>query len=311
MTIQFLFLVFVIAALAHGPVGAAQPTKIRISYSSRSNAMTPFYFAVQSGFFTEEGMDAELIQINPRLGATAVLNGDVDFTTTFGSTLRAIVGGFPLKFVAVSVRKTDHFLVVRPELKELKDLKDKRLAVSTLFGTDQRAAEEMLRSKGFPVGFFKAIALGDAPVRAQALRSGVVEAAALSPPFDLVLKNEGYRVLAGPQDVEFALPSSGMAVANRLLQQDPQRVKRGARALMRAHRYIFDNKKEVVPLLMRYLQQSPDVAERSYELLANSLSKNGEITDQEWNILTEKKKPVDEVRDFSLLREVQRELKLK
>jgi hypothetical protein len=62
---------------------------------------------------------------------------------------------------------------------------------------------------------------------------------------------------------------------------------------------------------MRYLQQSPELAERSYELLANSLSKTGEITDQEWDILTEKKKSVDEVRDFSLLREVQRELKLK
>ena len=169
----------------------------------------------------------------------------------------------------------------------------------------------MLRGKGFPPTFVKPIALGDAPVRAQALRSGIVEAASLSPPFDLALKNEGYSVLAGPQDVEYALPSSGLAVANRLLQQDPQRVKRAARALMRAHRYVFDNKKEVMPLLMRYLQQSPEVAERSYELLANSLSKTGEITDQEWDILTEKKKPVDEVRDFSLLREVQKELKLK
>jgi NitT/TauT family transport system substrate-binding protein len=311
MNIILLLLASTIAALAPGTVSAAQPAKVRISYSSRSNAMTPFYFAVQKGFFTAEGMDAELIQINPRLGATAVLNGDVDFTTTFGSTLRAVVGGFPLKFVAVSVRKTDHFLVVRPELKELRDLKDKRLAVSTLFGTDQRAAEEMLRAKGFPPGFVKPVALGDAPIRAQALRSGIVEAASLSPPFDLALKSEGYRILGGPQDVEYALPSSGMAVANRLLQQDPQHVKHGVRALMRAHHYIFDNKKEVVPLLMRYLQQPPDVAERSYELLANSLSKNGEITDQEWNILTEKKKPVEEVRDFSLLREVQRELKLK
>lgn len=61
--------------------------------------------------------------------------------------------------------------------------------------------------------------------------------------------------------------------------------------------------------MMRYLEQSQDVAERSYDLLVISLSKNGEITDREWNILTEKKKPVDEVRDFSLLREVQKELK--
>ena len=80
---------------------------------------------------------------------------------------------------------------------------------------------------------------------------------------------------------------------------------------MKAHRHVFENKNEVVPQMMRYLEQSQDVAERSYDLLVISLSKNGEITDQEWNILTEKKKPVDEVGDFSLLREVQKELKIK
>jgi NitT/TauT family transport system substrate-binding protein len=300
-----------IAAIAANPLYAAQPAKVRISYSSRSNSITPFYLAAQKGFFAEQGMDVELIQVNPRLGATAVLNGDIDFTTTFGSTLRGIISGFPIKFVAVSVRKSEHFLVARPEMKELKDLKGKRLAVSTLFGTDQRAAEEMLRAKGFPLGFVKPIALGDAPIRAQALRSGIVESASLSSPFDLTLKAEGYPVLADPQDIEFALPTSGIAVSNRLLQQNPQLVKRAVRVLMRAHRYVFDNKKEVVPVMMRYLEQPREIAERSYDLLAISLSRNGEITDQEWDILTEKKKPVDEVRDFSLLREVQKELKIK
>jgi len=299
------------AGLCAMNVSAAQPAKVRISYSSRSNSVTPFYLAAQTGLFAEEGIEVELIQVNPRLGATAVLNGDVDFTTTFGSTLRGIIGGFPMKFVAVSVRKSEHFLVVRPEFKELKDLKGKRLAVSTLFGTDQRAAEEMLRAKGFPVDYMKPIALGDAPIRAQALRTGIVEAASISSPFDLTLKADGYRLLAGPQDIEFALPTSGIAVANRLLQQNPQHVKRAVRAMMKAHRYVFENKKDVVPQMIRYLQQSPDVAERSYDLLAISLSRNGEITDQEWDILTEKKKSADEVRDFALLREVQKELKIK
>jgi hypothetical protein len=44
-------------------------------------------------------MEVELIQVNPRLGPTAVINGDLDFTTTFGTTLSAIIGGFPIKFV--------------------------------------------------------------------------------------------------------------------------------------------------------------------------------------------------------------------
>jgi NitT/TauT family transport system substrate-binding protein len=307
----FLIPFLILLCCAEEDVFAAQPSKVRISYSSRSNSVTPFYLAAQKGFFAEEGMDVELIQINPRLGATAVLNGDVDFTTTFGSTLRGIIGGFPMKFVAVSVRKSEHFLVVRPEFKELKDLKGKRLAVSTLFGTDQRAAEEMLRAKGFPADYMKPIALGDAPIRAQAMRTGIVEAASISSPFDLTLKADGYRLLAGPQDIEFALPTSGIAVANRLLQQNPQHVKRAVRAMMKAHRYVFENKKEVVPQMIRYLQQSPDVAERSYDLLVISLSRNGEITDQEWDILTEKKKSADDVRDFTLLREVQKELKIK
>ena len=256
-------------------------------------------------------MDLELIQVNPRLGPTAVLNGDLDFTTTFGTTLRGIIGGFPLKFVAVSVKKSEHFLVVRPEIREIRDLNGKKLGVATLFGSDQRAAEEMIRGKGFSPNMIKPIALGEAPVRAQALRAGLVDAISVSSPFDLSLKSEGFRLLAGPQDVQIALPTSGLAAANRQLQQNPALVKRAVRALMKAHRYVFENRKDVVPQMIRYLEQTPEVAERSYELLVTSLSRNGEITDQEWDILTEKKKTVDEVRDFSILREVQKELRIK
>jgi hypothetical protein len=99
--------------------------------------------------------------------------------------------------------------------------------------------------------------------------------------------------------------------ATAVLQQNPLLVKRAVRALMKSHRYVFENKKEVVPQMIRYLEQTPEVAERSYDLLVTSLSRNGEITDQEWDILTEKKKAVDDVRDFSMLREAQKELRIK
>lgn len=42
-----------------------------------------------------------------------------------------------------------------------------------------------------------------------------------------------------------------------------------------------------------------------------SLSRNGEITDQEWDMLTEKKKPVDEVQDLTRLREARKELRIR
>jgi len=99
----------------------AQTQKIRIAYSSRSNTITPLYIASSKGFFREEGLEVELIQVSPRLGAMAVMNGDVSFTTSFTSTFRAILQGVPLKLVSVALKKGVYFLVTRPEIKDVQD----------------------------------------------------------------------------------------------------------------------------------------------------------------------------------------------
>ncbi len=55
----------------------------------------PLYMALQKGYFKAEGLDVEIIQMNPRLGATAVVNGDVAFATPFTSTFRGNSPGLP------------------------------------------------------------------------------------------------------------------------------------------------------------------------------------------------------------------------
>ena len=80
---------------------------------------------------------------------------------------------------------------------------------------------------------------------------------------------------------------------------------------LKAHRFIFENKQETIRVMMQWLSQPLDVAARSYELALMSLSKNGEISDPDMERLTEKKRPLDEVRDYTLLREVQKELGIK
>jgi len=290
---------------------AAEAQDIRISYSSRSNSFTALQVAVAKGLFKEEGLSVEMIQMNPRLGGIATMNGDVDFTATFGSTLRGILQGLTLKFVAVSLKKSDHFLITRPEIKDVQDLKGKRLGVSTLFGSDQRAVEEMLRSKGFNPGLLKVIMIGDAPARAEALRSGLVDAVPLSSPQDFMLQQLGFNALAGPQDVKIALPTAALAVSQRNLQERPKVVKQALRALLKAHRFILEKRKETVEVMQKWLQQSPEVAARAYEVLLISTSRNGEISDADWENLTEKQKPLDQVRDFTLLRQAQAELGIK
>lgn len=302
------FVFIALLGTLNDPAIAEDLQKIRISYSSRSNSTMVYQVAAAKGLFKEEGLEPEMIQMNPRLGALAVMNGDVEFTTTFGSTLRGIVQGLPLKFVAISVRKTDHLLIARPELKSIADLRGKRFGVATLFGTDQLAGEEMMSTKGFNPSLVKIVALGDAPVRVQALRSGIVDVIAINAPHDMALMKSGFTVLAGPQDVKRALPLAGLAVSDRSLKEKPQLIKRVLRAVLKAHRFVFENKQETIRVMTQWLSQSPDIAARSYDVALLSLSKNGEIPDADMEILTEKKRPLDEVRDYSLLREAQKEL---
>ena len=298
-----------VVVLSQGVVNA-QTQKIRIAYSSRSNTITPFYIAASKGFFREEGLDVELIQVSPRLGALAVMNGDVSFTTSFTSTFRGILQGLPLKLILVALKKGIYFLVVRPEIKDVQDLKGKKLGVATIRGTDQLVAEELLRSKGFNPALLQQIVIGETPLRAQALVAGIVQVVSLSPPHDLVLQQMGYKVLAGPPEV--GLPASGLFTSDRLLKENPQAVKRTLHALIKANRFITENRQETIAVMLKSLPQPQEIASRSYDLELKALAKDGQMTDGEMESLIErlgeKKRPLDEVRDFSPVRQALKEL---
>jgi len=136
----------------------------------------------------------------------------------------------------------------------------------------------------------------------------LVEAVAMNSPHDLALIKSGYNALAGPQDLKRSLPLAGLAVKDSLPKEKPALIKHALRAVLKAHRFIFDNKQETTRIMMQWLSQPPEAASRSYEMALLTLSRNGEIADADLELLTEKKRPLNEVRDYTLLREAQKEL---
>jgi len=300
----------VLAGSATLALCAEAPAKIRIAYASRSSSALPQYVALQKGFFKGEALDVEIIQMNPRLGATAVVNGDVTFATPFTSTFRGILQGFPMKLVFVHIKKGPYFLMVRPDIKEVQQLRGKKIGVATIKGTDQLVAEEMLQSKGFNISQIQAVAIGDGPVRMQALVSGAVEAVCLAPPHDLMLRKMGYNALLGPPEI--GLPSAGMLTSDRLIKEQPQLVRRTLKALLRSHYHIIENRQDAIQTLIKWLPQPLDVAEHSYDAELKTLNRDGTMTDAELEAIIErvgeKKRPLNEVRDFTFARAALKEI---
>jgi len=306
-----LVLMLVLAAAIIADRTHAQTQKVRISTSSRSNTTVPYYVAVSKGFFRDEGMDVEIIQANPRLGVMALMNGDVAFTGTFVSTVRGILSGFPLKVVVVAFKKGFYYLIAHPGIKDIQDLRGKRLGVSSIRGSDHMVAEELLRSKGINPAQLQPVALGDTFVRLQSITTGAVEVTALSPPHDLMAQQAGGKVLAGPPEV--GMPASGMITSERFIKENPQFVRRGGRAILRANRFIEENRAETIKILLQWVKQTPEIAARSYDVELKSIQRDGTMTDAEMEnfierLGNEKKKSLDDVRDFSFARQVWKEL---
>jgi NitT/TauT family transport system substrate-binding protein len=267
--------------------------------------------AQAKGIFRDEGLEVEFIQINPRLGALAVLNGDVTFTTSFVSTFRGIAQGLPMKTVAILLKKGTYYLMVRPEIiKDIQDLKGKKLGVTAVNGGDHIIGRELIRMKGLDPNLVQAIAVGDPSLRFQAVLTNIVQAVSVPPPYDLQLQNMGLRAISGPPEV--GVPSSGLFASDRFIKEKPEILRHTIRALLKANRFLETNREETLRIMTRYVPQTLELAGRSYDVELKALAKDATMTDAEMegllDRLAEKKRPLDEIRDFSFARQALKEL---
>jgi ABC-type nitrate/sulfonate/bicarbonate transport system substrate-binding protein len=74
--------------------------KIRIGVTNPNMTFLSARIAVTHGFFKQEGLEAEVIQMRVPVMITAISTGDLDYTMVFGSVVRAALRGLPVKVVA-------------------------------------------------------------------------------------------------------------------------------------------------------------------------------------------------------------------
>ena len=292
--------------------------KTTISYSSRTYAFLPAQVAAVKGFFRDEGLEPVLIQMRSQVAVPALMNGDIQYTLTFGNILTAALQGMPFKQLAVLTEKPLHHVVARPEIKTIADLRGKRVGTQRIGGSDHLAAEAILQAKGLDLKEVQFVTLGaDEPVRVEMLKKGLVDAICVSPPGPIRLQKEGYNILGGPKDLKIGSPIAAISITDSRLKENREQAKKVLRAVVRALRVVRERKDEVVPIMMQWLQQTREVAVESYDLIVPSFSPDGSVSDATYQfavdarlreLKSDKRILLSQLRDFSLLREAQKEL---
>lgn len=312
---SLLFLFFGWALLPGSPALQAEVRKVSFSYSAVSMTWFPVKVAVEKGFFRNEGLEPQLIQMNGNVATVALANGHIDFSLNISPVLNGAMQGLGLKLVAALNARPLFSLVVRPEIKSPADLKGKVFAVSSFGNTQAILTEKHLQHLGLARGEYQLLAMGATPARIAAMERNIAQGSLMPPPANVQMENRGYRILGNTAEI-ITHPIAGLGVQEEKIRKDPDLIKSAIRASLKSLRLLHTQPKETIKILMDWGRASEKDALRSLELSKPGFSKNGLVTDDdlsiEWSFIQQQAKkpnvPISVAHDMTLLREVQREL---
>lgn len=314
-----LCLLAVLFSIESSPAQTAE--KLIFSIPSRSIAAIDLYIARDRGFFRDEGLDVDIVQIRGNVAIAAALSGQVQATNGVGTVIRALERSeLPMKILTVSLKRNLFWLVSRPEITSIAQLKGKTLGTTTLGGSQHSAAMRLIRKGGVDEKDITVVVGGDVPAQLQSLVGRTIDAAALSPPTVILARDKYNMNVLGSAMEDLANLQNGTAVTEKFLREKRDVLKRVLRARMRANRYFMENERGTSEVLAKYQNVELPVAVESYRLAKPAFTLNGIPSDKEIEEflkseaeLLKLKEPVSasKIFDFSLQREVNQELGVK
>jgi NitT/TauT family transport system substrate-binding protein len=228
--------------------------KVRMSLPSSHIGYLAFYAALQKGFYRQEGIDLESIVMPANVASTAVLSGDLDYNGAISGVITAQIQGRPMRALIFTTERPLMFFISKNEIKEPAQLKGKKLAGSSPGAVATMLSRLVLGKVGLdpdrdvelnPMG-------GTGAGRFAALESGVVDAAVLELPYNIVAQQKGYNELIFLGDfAEF--PQNGFGAAEKKIRENPDEVYKMVRASLRGLAFVWDkqNYDEVMNIVMR------------------------------------------------------------
>lgn len=252
---KFGFQILFLMSAAMGNSALAQEGKklerIRVAIPSRSVTYFPLIAAKNQGFYMRQGLDLELILMRPTISTTALLTGDIDFSTVLNRDLGAALSGMPIRLVMALTTGPSHVFIARPEIRSMEQLKGKTLGID-----GPKQIIEVLIRKGLErhglvaqtdVKFLTMGGAGSGD-RLAALVAGRIDGTLLTPPHSTRAVKQGYRELFAGSDVS-KMSSAGLSTTMTKMQKDPGALIRTIRATLEGVRFLRNNKSEYGKLL--------------------------------------------------------------
>ena len=257
-----------ILIFAHASRVSAQ-TRLNVGYSAVSADQLPAWVAKETGLFSKNGLDVQLIFFTG--GTTAILalvSADVPVTQVSGPGLvSSVLGGSDAVFVAAGMTSLNYVLMGKPGIKTGDQLKGGTVAISRFGSATDTIARFALKKIGLTPGKdITIVQVGSGPDRLSAILTGRVTAAVINPPSSFQAERKGLAVVADVAKMDLVFQHTGVATTRRFIRDHTDTVRRYVKAHGEAIHTMWTDKETTIRVLGKYMGSGldRDILERSY-----------------------------------------------
>lgn len=314
-----LILVVAIAVGLQGLPNEARGLEIvNLALTNRNFQMALYPIAQERGYMREEGIDLRPVLVRSELSIQAMIAGSFQFSMAGTMGLVSVAkGAAPLKVILATNDKVLSWILSKPEVTSLKELKGKRLAVSGVTSATTIMAKQVLAKHGLDVDRdLSLINTGGTGNSIRALMAGSVDAIVASAGERYAGRPGGFRELVFVGD-EVKNSWGTMATTDQLIQENPKLVAGIVKASLKSLRFIHKEREATIATAMKFAGLDKTLATQMYDDLVGTFTQNG-IVDEETQrndieiirqiTKTKETIPIQRAYDFRFAREADRQL---
>jgi NitT/TauT family transport system substrate-binding protein len=269
-----LFLIFISFA------PQAEARRIRVAIPGYNITQIVFFTAKDRGYYKEEGLDVDLIQMTGTLSNLALMSSEVEFTSVPTAAMTANLRGANLRVLFATFERPLFWLYTRPQIRDVKELKSKKVGVGGLNQASYVLLKELLSTYGLEPGKdYTLIQAGDSSPRFMALTSGFIDATLLPLPWNFQAQESGMHELVALAKSEVVAPTGSIVVRDELLRSDPILIEQFTRATLKGLRLASEQRSTAILALTRSLKIKEDLAAKGYDSARPALTPDGTMSE--------------------------------
>lgn len=265
-SVRVLALAICVLANCRAMVWSAE--SLRFGFSGATATQLAGALAVEQKLFERYGTNVEFTQSAGTTMIRALDSGSLQLAIVGGGqALSAYLKGVDVRIISGLVNAIPFQLWVKPEISSVKDLKGKLIG-NTPPGTSLNLANHvMLARAGLdPLRDVKLVAFGRLGLVSQALFTGVVDAALLSPPETIEAKKSGLHMILDLVTARIPCPFTSVVTTRAMLEKEPLLLGRSLKGILHGVNLALTNPdlaKKTIARTMRLAD--PEAIEEVYQ----------------------------------------------